>query len=507
MRAGGILLHPTSLPGPYGIGDLGPEAYAFVDWMKASGCKLWQILPLGPTGYRNSPYQCHSVFAGNAYLVSPDLLAQDGLLTRADLVNPRAPGRRAPAAIARVDYASVIPWKKGLLDRAYARFAAGGFDELSRDFASYCADNSYWLEDFALFMALKESAGGGSWLEWPTPLRLREPQALDNARKSQVAESKRFAFFQFLFSRQWSALRRHAAASGIQIIGDIPIFASEDSADVWSHPELFCLDRLGVPTTVTGVPPDYFSPTGQLWGNPMYRWQAHKADGYAWWLERFRTTLRLVDIARLDHFRGFVASWEIPYGSPTAETGHWTDGPADEFFEALGPRLAVPSKNGLPLIAEDLGDITPEVVRLRERFGLPGMRVLQFGFSDPTNPFLPHNYTQNCVAYTGTHDNGTSRAWLASATRQEAAFALRYVQGTARNFAWQMIRAIWSSVAEIAVAPMQDVLNLGTRARMNFPGRAGGNWEWRMQEGDLAADLGKRLLELNSLYGREPTSV
>jgi 4-alpha-glucanotransferase len=502
-RAGGILLHPTSLPGPHGIGDLGPEAHRFVDWLSASGCKLWQILPLGPTGYGNSPYQCHSVFAGNPYLISPDLLVEDGLLSKSDLLDEPDWSAGPTTRGNRVDYARLIPWKTALLERAYRRAEAGKSEDWGIELARFRAGNAFWLDEFALFMALKESEGGGSWIQWPRPLRLRDPDALDRARRSLRTQANRFAFYQLLFFQQWAVLRTHANTMGIQIIGDIPIFAAEDSSDVWSRPELFCLDHEGRPSSSAGVPPDYFSPTGQLWGNPVYRWETHGSDGYAWWLERVRATLKLVDIARLDHFRGFQAFWEIPAGSPTAETGRWTPGPSDGFFDAVERQFANDaSDHALPFVAEDLGEITPAVVRLRDRFRLPGMKILQFGFSDAANPFLPHNYVEHSVAYTGTHDNDTSRGWLARAPTAQRGFALNYLHASARNFAWEMMRGIWSSVANFAIAPMQDVLNLGTSARMNYPGRADGNWEWRFTEGDLDARLSEKMRGLNALYGR-----
>jgi len=502
-RSGGILLHPTSLPGPYGIGDLGPRAHDFIDWLAASGCRLWQILPLGPTGYGNSPYQCHSAFAGNPYLISPDLLVRDGLLDRNDLDD--APNFDPPASpsLRRADFGRVIPWKQRLLARAFDRFQESAPESLRQDFAAFRADNASWLEDFSLFMALKEANGGSPWLAWAAALRKRDEPALTSAREAFGRSITRFSFYQLLFFRQWGELRDHARAAGIRIIGDLPIFAAADSADVWSYPELFFLDGDGVPTYWSGVPPDYFAAAGQLWGNPLYRWDSHARSGYEWWLRRMRATLGMVDIARLDHFRGFVAAWEIPAGSPTAEFGRWTPGPADGLFDAIvGDLAGYAPEDGLPLIAEDLGVITPDVIRLRDRYALPGMRVLQFGFSEPQPLFLPHNYVRHCVAYTGTHDNDTARGWLRSAPKHERAHALRYLRTSARGFAWATIHAIWASVAAFAVTPMQDILDLGTRARMNYPGRLGGNWEWRLRETDLTDALAGRIAELNDLYGR-----
>ncbi|MBK9008541.1 MAG: 4-alpha-glucanotransferase [Anaerolineae bacterium] len=504
-RAGGILIHPTSFPSPYGIGDLGPQAYRFVDWLASSQCKLWQILPLGPTGYGDSPYQCFSAFAGNPYLISPDVLIQDGLLTQDDL-------RDVPAFPAsRADFGLLIPWKLTLLLKAFSRFPAATKD-LRDGFDYYCAQNASWLNDYALFMALKDSHGGKAWNTWEKPLRMREQSALDKARKELSNDIHRHSFYQYLFSRQWENLRKYANEKGLKIIGDMPIFVAYDSADVWSHPELFFLDETGNPTVVAGVPPDLFSPTGQLWGNPLYRWDIHKESGYAWWLERIKFALKTIDILRLDHFRGFAGYYEIPASDKTAEHGHWVPGPGSDFFRAVDSKLsdgASTAEITLPIIAEDLGLITPDVIALLEEFQLPGMKVLQFGFSDPKNPFLPHNYVENCVAYTGTHDNDTAKGWFESTTSEEREFALRYLniqpcEGSkpSQGFAWDLIRAVWSSVATIAMTPMQDVLNLGGEARMNFPSKLGGNWEWRMSEGDLSESLANKLRELNWLYLR-----
>lgn len=502
-RAAGVLLHPTSLPGPYGIGDLGPAAHGFVDWLAEAGCRLWQVLPLGPTGFGNSPYQSHSVFAGNPLLISPDLLAHDGLLTDADVAESHAPTTPPGSAVTRVDYGWLVKTKPRMLRRAFERFQEMHPDALRQEFSVYRAANTAWLEDFALFMALKESNGGRAWNEWAVPLRSRHEAALADARQRLGAAVERFAFYQWLFFRQWLGLRDHAHARGIRIIGDLPIFAAHDSAEVWAHPELFCLDPDGNPQFVSGVPPDYFSPTGQLWGNPTYRWSAHQRDGYSWWLQRVRATLSQVDIMRLDHFRGFLAYWEVPAGNPTAEIGRWTPGPAEDLFDVLRQKVPIPEGDGtMPIIAEDLGVITPDVLRLRDKYGLPGMKVLQFAFSGPENSFLPHNYVPHCVAYTGTHDNDTARGWYGEAAPGEAAFARRYLRATARNINWAMICCIWASVAALAIAPMQDLLNLPTEARMNYPGRADGNWVWRIQAGDLSELLAKKLLGLNVLYGR-----
>ncbi len=504
-RSSGILLHPTSLPGPYGIGDLGPQAHRFVDWLAGAGCKLWQVLPLGPTGYGDSPYQCFSAFAGN-------FLMRDGLLHANDLVE------RTHFPANQVDYGAVIPWKLNLLERAFTRFSASPDPALQKAFEVFCAENASWLEDYGLFMAIKESHGGGSWENWPAPLRRREPQALAEAQKTLTEHVSRFMFYQFLFFRQWHALKTNANEHGIRIIGDIPIFVAYDSADVWAHPDLFFLDNDRRPTVVAGVPPDYFSPTGQLWGNPLYRWDVHQNTGYKWWLERFQAILKMVDLVRLDHFRGFAGYWEIPAGSPTAETGRWVPGPGADFFKSVqkvfspggveepalnrNPEHSEGVGEGLPIIAEDLGVITPDVDDLRTSFNLPGMKVLQFAFTAPDNPFLPHHYPQNCVVYTGTHDNDTARGWFEAASGETRDFACRYLNTDGRDFAWDLIRAAWSSVAVYSLSPMQDLLDLGTEARMNYPSRPSGNWGWRMDENALSDELQAKMGELNYLYQR-----
>lgn len=497
-RSSGILLHPTSLPSPYGIGDLGKESYRFIDWLASTGCKLWQVLPLGPTGYGDSPYQCFSAFAGNPYLISPDELIADGLLNEEDLDELKD----LPAS--RVDFGLLIPKKLDLLQEAFSRFQSNP-ENLREAFDYFCAENAAWLDDFALFMALKESNGGGAWNGWPESLRTRKKTALRKAQKELAESIQQYSFYQFLFFRQWNKLRAYAKEKEIQIIGDIPIFVAYDSADVWSHPELFFLDEGGNPTVVAGVPPDTFSTTGQLWGNPLYDWEAHKKDNYAWWLSRVSSALQSVDILRFDHFRGFAGYYEIPADHTTAEYGHWVTGPGEDFFrfvdKYLGDGLTTP-ETGLPIIAEDLGLITPDVVELLEAFNLPGMKVLQFGFSGPDNLFLPHNYVPNCVAYTGTHDNDTAHGWFKSAEQHEREFAMRYLSISGTDFAWDLIRSVWKSVAVFAVAPMQDVLSLGGEARMNFPSKLGGNWEWRMNENDLREDLAAGLRDLNWLTNR-----
>ncbi len=492
-RAGGILLHPTSLPGPYGIGDLGPAVHEWVRWLASSGCRLWQVLPLGPTGYGDSPYQSFSAFAGNPLLISPDALVQEGLLTQDEVAGaPEFPEDH-------VDFGSVIAWKDGLLTRLTEVFDARASLAQREAFLRFRDSNQGWLEDFALFMALKRAHGGAPWTEWSNRLCRREPDALKAAARGLHADVEAQCVRQFLFFRQWEAVAEAAHAAGIELVGDIPIFVAHDSADVWSHPEFFTLDASGLPAFVAGVPPDYFSPTGQRWGNPLYRWNAMRADGYGWWLSRLRAVLSMVDTVRLDHFRGFEAYWEIPASAPTAETGRWAPGPGADFLEAVRRGLG-----SLPLIAEDLGVITAGVKKLRLDFDLPGMKILQFAFDGhPENEFLPHNYPVRCVVYTGTHDNDTVVGWYESTPEKERDFCRRYLGREGSDIAWDQIRAAWASVAQWAVAPVQDLLSLGTQARMNYPSREHGNWGWRVRAGQLSPPLAERLAEFNHLYGRE----
>jgi len=491
-RAGGILLHPTSLPGPFGIGDIGPSAHRWIKFLSSAGCKLWQTLPLGPTSYKDSPYQSFSAFAGNLYLISPEFLARDGLLKDSDLKNlPSFPEHR-------VDYGSVIKWKLGMLERSFKRFTHKATAELRSEYNRFEHAEADWLDNFSLFMALKDAHDGASWTSWDEPLRQRLPTALAKARISHAQSIDKHKYGQFLFFRQWRELKLQASIHGIEIIGDVPSFVALDSADVWSNPELFYLNPDGSPVCVAGVPPDYFSPTGQLWGNPLYRWAVHKDTGYAWWIARLRKTLEMVDVVRLDHFRGFEDYWEIPAAAPTAETGRWVSGPGDHFFEQVRAQLGQ-----LPIIAEDLGIITLGVTALRKRFGLPGMKVLQFAFhGQPDDAFLPHNYDDACVAYTGTHDNDTTAGWYSKATATELEYFDHYTNAIEAEIAWRMIRLVWSSVAVYAISPMQDFLNLGSEARMNLPGSPDGNWEWRLHQDDLATNLAARIKAMNLLFHR-----
>jgi 4-alpha-glucanotransferase len=490
-RGSGVLLHPTSLPGPFGIGDLGPAAYAWVDTLVRAGQKWWQVLPLGPTGYGDSPYQCFSAFAGNPYLVSPESLVQDGLIVASDLADLHFPEDR-------VDFGPVIQFKVTLLQRAWERFKAGAAAALKPEFEAFCDEAGSWLNDYALFMAIKDAHGGVSWLSWETPLVQRAPEALAKASHDLADGVRQHQFRQFLFFKAWRALKAHANTQGVRLIGDAPIFVSSDSADVWAHPEIFQLDEKRQPVAVAGVPPDYFSKTGQLWGNPLYNWDRLKASGFDWWVDRLSATLEQVDLVRLDHFRGFEAYWRVAAGMPTAEVGVWTPGPGADFLINLREVLG-----GLPIIAEDLGVITPGVEALRDDFHLPGMKILQFAFGGATEDrFLPHMYEHNCVVYTGTHDNDTTRGWYEAATETERDFFRRYTARDGSDVAWSFIRLAWASVADLAVTPLQDVLSLGTEARMNLPGRASGNWTWRFRSGAMTPQLVGRLADMTELYGR-----
>jgi len=491
-RSSGILLHPTSLPGSYGIGDIGPAAHTWIDFLSASGCGLWQILPLGPTGYGDSPYQCFSSFAGNPYLISPESLLNDDLLHPDDLIDrPSFPSNH-------VEFGRIIPWKLDLLERSFNRYQHLGSANMKREMEQFREKHSAWLEDFALFMALKEMHAGQPWHTWKEPLRDRHPNAITDAQKQYDIAIQRQIYRQFIFFRQWSMLHNLAHSKNIQIIGDIPIFVAHDSADVWSNPHLFHLDKSGKPTFVAGVPPDYFAPTGQLWGNPLYRWETHAKDGFSWWEERIRATLDLVDIIRIDHFRGFAGYWEVPGSAKTAEFGRWVPGPGKVFFQSI-----LQSLGDLPFIAEDLGVITPDVEDMRASFDLPGMRIIQFGFdSTPQDPFLPHNFPENCVVYTGTHDNDTALGWYNRVPEKDKAFYRSYLNRDGSDFSWDLIRAVWSSVAIFGLAPMQDFLNLGNEARMNYPGNPSGNWAWRMAKDAPTQKLAEKIKELNYLYSR-----
>lgn len=492
-RKSGILLHPTSLPGRWGIGDLGASAYTFVDFLAATGQQLWQVMPLGPTGYGDSPYQGFSAFAGNPLLISFDQLLGAGLLAPEELAGaPQFPDQH-------VDFGPVIGWKLAVLRGSFERFKHNGTPDQRERFAAFRTEQRIWLADYALFAALKATHNGAAWNSWDAPIARREPHALGEQGSRLSHETEFHAYMQWLFFEQWRALKGYANQRGIAIIGDIPIFVAFDSADVWANREIFELDEAGNPTVVAGVPPDYFSATGQLWGNPLYRWDALEQKGYHWWIERIRTTLTLVDIARIDHFRGFAAYWEVPASEKTAINGRWVNGPGTALFEAVRAALG-----SLPIIAEDLGVITPDVEQLRDELGFPGMKVLQFAFGgDPADQYLPHNYPPRCVVYTGTHDNDTTAGWWATLPPLERQNVQLYLGRDGSDISWDFIRLALASVAELAIVPMQDVLALGSEGRMNTPGRAAGNWGWRYTEGQLTTELADRLATLTRIYGRQ----
>ena len=502
-RSSGILLHPTSLPGPYGVGDLGPEAHRFVDFLAAAGQRIWQVLPLGPTGYGDSPYQLFSAFAGNPLLISLDQLAAEGLLTPAEL----AEAPRFPAAT--VDYGRVIHFKMPLLRAAFDRFKQSGKPDAQ--FADFRAANAAWLADYALFMALKEAHGGEAvWSRWEPDIARRQPAAMAAWRERLANQVEALEFQQYLFARQWRDLHAYARNRGIRIMGDLPIYVAHDSADVWSHPDLFQLDAAGDPAVISGVPPDYFSATGQLWGNPIYRWDRMAAAGFRWWIDRVRWSLTNLDMIRVDHFRGLEAYWEVPAGETTAQNGRWVKGPGAALFAALEAGLGE-----LPIVAENLGVITPEVEAIRTQFGFPGMAILQFAFGkDPQAPdFKPHNYPRNRVAYTGTHDNDTTVGWWSSAgagdstrtaedIRQERDFTRRYLATDGSQIHWVFIRALMASVADTVLFPLQDVLGMGSEARMNTPAVPSGNWRWRYTAEMLSPPIAARLKEMVTTYDR-----
>jgi 4-alpha-glucanotransferase len=504
-RCSGILLHFTSLPGRQGVGDLGSSAYEFADFLSDAGQKLWQVLPVNPTGYGDSPYQCFSAFAGNPLLISLELLRDRGLLQTSHLVQASA----FPEDF--VDYGPVIKFRMTALRRAAEVFFA---DRSRSDRAAYdrfCESARSWLDDYALFMACKDAHDGIMWTLWDLQIRRRDLQAITDWSTRLESEINAYKYWQFEFFRQWEQLKAYCHQRKIQLMGDVPIYVAHDSADVWAHPELFYLDDQGRPTVISGVPPDYFSATGQLWGNPIYRWDLLAATGYKWWIERFRASLAFFDLVRLDHFRGFESYWEIPAGEMTAVRGRWSKGPGENFFSALQNAVSE-----LPVIAENLGVITPPVETLRRQFGLPGMSLLQFAFgNDPQGPsFRPHNYTRDLAAYTGGHDNDTTIGWWRSSgagdstrtpedVRKEHAFARAYLNlNDDSEINWAMIRAVQASVADLAIVPLQDVLGLGSAARMNLPGTVSGNWKWRYRPGALTGELSARLRSMASLYDR-----
>ncbi len=489
MRSSGVLMHITSLPGPYGVGAMGKEAFAFVDFLKAAGQSWWQILPLTPTGYGDSPYQSWSAFAGNHYLIDLEALIADGLLERQEVdaihwcdIEDKA------------NFGLLYQNRYAILSLAYSRFRG------SREFEDFCIGQSDWLPDAALFMALKERSGGKPWYQWQDGLKFRKEDALREAREQLSDQIRFYSFAQFLFFRQWNALRAYAHKNGVSIIGDVPIYVPLDSVETWVNPELFQLDAQRMPTAVAGCPPDGFSEDGQLWGNPLYRWDVMEKDGYAWWLRRLRFAGRMYDRIRLDHFRGFESYWAVPYGEKTARNGQWCKGPGASLFRAV--EQALPQ---LPLIAEDLGFMTPEVIALREEFGYPGMKVLQFAFgSREPSADLPHVYPHNCVCYTGTHDNMTMRQWFESVSEDSVSYAAEYMAlSPQEGLVWGTIRTAFASVADLCIVPMQDLLNLGEDGRMNFPGTlSDSNWTWRIKDDIIKKRLSERLYCLTALYDR-----
>ena len=489
MRSSGILMHITSLPGPYGVGTMGKEAYRFVDFLKEAGQNYWQILPLTPTGYGDSPYQSCSTFAGNHYLIDLGELVKEGLLKKKELDEIQWSRSESKA-----DFGLLYNNRLNVLRKAYGRFKAN--EELD----SFCRKHSSWLPDFALFMALKDRFGGKPWYQWDQELKFRDPMAIEAVRQEMKDEIRFFSFVQYLFFKQWNALRAYAHSKGIRIIGDVPIYVPYDSVEVWKDPQLFQLDESLDPVAVAGCPPDAFSEDGQLWGNPLYRWDVMEADGFAWWIRRLAAAGDLYDIVRMDHFRGLEAYWSIPYGDETAKGGKWITGPGMAFVEAVKKNLP-----NLNMIAEDLGFLTQEVLDLRDASGYPGMKVLEFAFdSREPSDYLPHTYIANTVCYTGTHDNMTMRQWFETASPEAVEYATEYMNLTKKEgLVWGVIRTAHSSVSDLCVIQMQDLLNLGAEARMNFPGTlSDSNWTWRAKNGMMSKALAKRILNMTKLYGR-----
>jgi 4-alpha-glucanotransferase len=497
-RASGILLHPTSFPSRFGIGDFGFEAYRFVDFLTESRQQLWQILPLGPTGDGNSPYASYSAMAGNPLLISPERLQKKGLLAKESV------DECSTSFAETVDFSQVIQTKIPMLQEACKNFKASSISLEQQEFLEFCQRQAYWLDDYALFMALKDAHGGASWNTWETAIAHRTPEAIEQWQQRLAENIFYYKYLQFEFFCQWSELKRYANQRGIQIIGDIAIYVAHDSADVWAHPENFCLNKqTGEPALMSGTPPDYFSTTGQLWGNPVYDWSQLQQQNFKWWVQRFQSILNYVDVIRIDHFRGFQAFWAVKQGETTAINGKWIEAPGEIFFEVLKQNLGK-----LPIIAEDLGEITPEVYALRDRFEFPGMKILQFAFGEGVQAdarFLPFNYQPNSVVYTGTHDNDTILGWFNQLLPQTREQVLRYLGCTSQwGIHWDVIRLALSSVANQAIIPLQDVLGLGTEARMNFPGKSAGNWGWRYQSTALTSEVCNRLKTITETYGRAP---
>ena len=495
-RGSGILMHVTSLPSRYGIGDMGPAAYGFVDFLVRAKQGFWQILPLNPTCsvYGNSPYSSFSAFAGNRFLISPESMVDEGILDGADIKGiPAFPSEK-------VDYRAVVEYKDSILSKAFERMRMQmTFD---RDFERFCAENAYWLDDYSLFISIKQDLKGLEWSMWPEELRDRTQSSLDEYLDKLRDNVQKEKFLQYIFFRQWHSLKVYSESRNVQIIGDIPIYVNYDSSDVWANPGIFRLDNEKRPLAVAGVPPDYFSPTGQLWGHPVYNWDFLKDTGYLWWIKRIEHNLNLFHIFRLDHFRGFIAYWEVSAGEKTATRGRWVEAPAMDFFNVLFKHFTY-----LPLIAEDLGVITPDVKELINHFGFPGMRVLLFAFGEdlPDHPYAPHNYIKNCVVYTGTHDNNTIRGWFRrEATPEMRKRLFKYIgrEVPEREIHWEMIRLVMGSVADMVIIPMQDLLGLGGKKRMNLPATKSGNWQWRLQPEQVTPLLTERLSEMTNIYGR-----
>jgi hypothetical protein len=493
-RSSGILFHPTSLPGKYGIGTLGKEAYAFIDFLKKSRQKLWQIFPLGPTGYGDSPYQSFSSFAGNPYLIDFDLLIEAHLLSEEDLRDVFFGDNEE-----YIDYGAIYNQKYPLLRKAYENFKSSDNHEMKENLEHFKRENASWLNDYSLYISLKNHFNGLPWNEWAHDIKNREHGAMEHYRNELADDIEYHNFIQFLFFKQWGDVKRYANENGIKIIGDIPIFVAADSSDAWANPEIFLFDEERKPVKVAGVPPDYFSATGQLWGNPLYNWQKLKETNYSWWVERVRANLSTCDIIRIDHFRGFEAYWAVPYGDDTAINGQWEPGPGIDLFNAIKSQLGE-----LPIIAEDLGLMTQGVIDLREATGFPGMKILGFAFdSGEENDYLPHTYTKNCVVYTGTHDNDTLIGWFQKAKEEDRQFARDYLNSRSDDeIHWDAIRGAWSSVASMAISPVQDFLGLGSEARINTPGVAAGNWQWRLRHGVLTDELAERIAKLTRVYSR-----
>ncbi len=495
-RSAGILLHPTSLPGKFGIGDLGYEAYNFVNFLEATGQKLWQVFPLGPTGYGDSPYQCFSAFAGNPLIISPEKLSEKGLLNDKDLEDTPQFDQH------KVDFGSIINYKKSLLKKSFENYKANSDNE-KKSFDQFCKKNKIWLDDFAFFMAAKDFHDGEVWTKWDKGLVHRDESTMNEWRQKLDDDIYYHKFVQFQFFEQWIELKEYTNSKGIKIIGDMPIFIAYDSADLWAHKDLFTVDKEGKLETVAGVPPDYFSETGQLWGNPLYKWKVMEKDDFLWWRQRFAQLFEMIDIIRIDHFRGFDAYWEIPGGAPTAENGRWVKAPGEKLFNTVKKYLGE-----LPIIAEDLGVITKSVTELREKLGFPGMKILQFAFgTDMERKFLPHNFVQNCMVFTGSHDNDTTRAYFEKEKNNGSdifTHAQKYLNYYGDDMVTQLIRTAYASVADLVVIPMQDILNLGGEARMNFPGTLGGNWTWRFLWDQIPEHLPQYYKELAELYERPP---